>query len=67
VEASHAKLFSAEAAMRATTNAVQIHGGYGYMQEFGVERLMRDAKILSIGGGTSQVQQLIIMRELMKD
>jgi isovaleryl-CoA dehydrogenase len=67
VEASHAKLFSAEAAMRATTNAVQIHGGYGYMQEFGVERLMRDAKVLAIGGGTSQVQQLIIMRELMKD
>jgi len=67
VEASHAKLFSAEAAMRTTTNAVQIHGGYGYMQEFGVERLMRDAKILAIGGGTSQVQQLIIMRELMKD
>jgi len=66
VEASHAKLFAAEAAMRATTNAVQIHGGYGYMQEFGIERLMRDAKLLSIGGGTSQIQQLIIVRELMK-
>ena len=67
VEASHAKLFGAEAAMRVTTDAVQIHGGYGYMQEFGVERLMRDAKLMSIGGGTSQVQQLIIMRELMKE
>jgi isovaleryl-CoA dehydrogenase len=64
--ASYAKLFSSEAVMRVTTEAVQILGGYGYMREFPVERMMRDAKLMSIGGGTSEVQRLIIAREIMK-
>lgn len=65
-EASHAKLFSSEMAMRATAEAVQIFGGYGYMKEYEVERMMRDAKIGLIGGGTSEIQRLIIAREIVK-
>jgi len=65
-EASHAKLFASEAAMRATSEAVQIFGGYGYMQEYEVERMMRDAKLGVIGGGTSEIQRLIIAREIVK-
>lgn len=65
-EASHAKLFASEMAMRATSEAVQIFGGYGYMQEYEVERLMRDAKLGTIGGGTSEIQRLIIAREIIK-
>jgi len=53
--------------MDASRECVQIHGGYGYMQEFGVERLMRDAKITQIYEGTSEIQELIIARELLKD
>ena len=52
--------------MKAATDCVQIHGGYGYMREYGVERLMRDAKITQIYEGTSEIQQLVIGRELMK-
>jgi len=66
VAAAQAKLFGSEVAVRAADKAVQILGGYGYMREFGVERLVRDAKLLTIGGGTSQIQQLIIAREMVK-
>lgn len=64
-EAAYAKAFAADAAMRNATDAVQIFGGYGYSQEFPVEKLMRDAKIFQIYEGTSQVQRLIIARSLM--
>ena len=65
-EASIAKLFASEAAMRATTKAIQIHGGYGYTKEFPVERYFRDAKLCEIGEGTSEIQRMIIARELLK-
>ena len=65
-EASMAKLFASEAATRACNKAVQIHGGYGYTREFPVERYLRDAKLCEIGEGTSEIQRLIIARELMK-
>jgi alkylation response protein AidB-like acyl-CoA dehydrogenase len=64
--AAMAKLFASEVAMRATRNAIQIHGGYGYMKEFDVERFFRDAKITTIGEGTSEIQKLVISRELLK-
>ena len=64
--ASYAKLYASEMVMRVTTEAVQILGGYGYMREFPVERMMRDAKLMAIGGGTSEVQRLIIAREILK-
>jgi isovaleryl-CoA dehydrogenase len=63
--AAYAKLYTSEAAMRITTEAVQILGGYGYMKEFPVERMMRDAKLQTIGGGTSEIQRLIIAREVL--
>jgi acyl-CoA dehydrogenase len=53
-------------AMKATTDAVQIFGGYGYSREYPVEKLMRDAKLIQIYEGTSQVQRLVIARELLK-
>ena len=59
-----AKCFAAEAAMKVTTDAVQIFGGYGYMKEFPVEKLMRDAKLFQIFEGTSQIQRLVIAREI---
>jgi alkylation response protein AidB-like acyl-CoA dehydrogenase len=65
-EAAMAKLFASEAAMRATIKAVQIHGGYGYIREYPVERAMRDAKLCEIGEGTSEVQRLIIARRLVR-
>ena len=65
-ESSMAKLFASTTAMTAATDCVQIHGGYGYMQEYGVERLMRDAKITEIYEGTSEIQKLVISRELLK-
>ncbi|WP_420147238.1 acyl-CoA dehydrogenase [Spirosoma sp.] len=64
--AAMAKLFASEVAMWATTEAVQIHGGYGYVKEFHVERLMRDAKITQIYEGTSEIQKLVIARELVR-
>ena len=63
---SMAKLFSSETAMKHTTEAVQIHGGYGYVKEFHVERLMRDAKITQIYEGTSEVQRVVISRDILK-
>ena len=66
-EASVAKLFVAEAAMRNALEATQIFGGYGYIKEYPVERSIRDAKLISIGGGTSEIQKMIIARELLGD
>lgn len=63
--ASEAKLFASEVAVKATNSAVQIHGGYGYMKDFAVERYFRDAKVCEIGEGTSEVQRLVIARELL--
>jgi acyl-CoA dehydrogenase len=63
---SYAKLFSADACMKITIDAVQIFGGYGYMKEYPVEKLMRDAKLLQIYEGTSQIQRLVIARDLLK-
>lgn len=64
---SYSKAFSADACMRITTNAVQIFGGYGYMREYPVEKLMRDAKLLQIYEGTSQIQRVVIARDLLKE
>jgi butyryl-CoA dehydrogenase len=64
--ASQAKVYSSEVAMRATSKAVQIHGGYGYLKDSPVERFYRDAKLCEIGEGTSEVQRLVIARELLK-
>tara|TARA_B100000767_G_scaffold27928_2_gene24283 strand:- start:712 stop:1851 length:1140 start_codon:yes stop_codon:yes gene_type:complete len=61
-----AKLFCADKAMRITTEAVQIHGGYGFVKEFHVERLMRDAKITQIYEGTSEIQKMVISRSILK-
>jgi alkylation response protein AidB-like acyl-CoA dehydrogenase len=64
-EAAMAKLFASEAAMRATGKAIQIHGGYGYTQDFPVERYFRDAKLCEIGEGTSEIQRMVIGRDLL--
>lgn len=64
IEASMAKLFASEIAMKATRNAIQIFGGYGYMREYPLERFFRDAKLCEIGEGTSEVQRMIIARKL---
>ena len=66
-EASMAKLYASETAMWTTTKAVQIHGGYGYVTDFPVERYMRDAKLSEIGEGTSEVQRMIIAKSLLRD
>ena len=66
-EAAMAKLFASEAAMRVTTRAVQVHGGYGYTTDYPVERMMRDAKICEIGEGTSEIQRLVIARHLLRE
>ncbi len=63
-EASIAKLFASEAAMRAASNAVQVHGGYGYIEDYAVCRIFRDSKILEIGEGTSEVQRIVLSRGL---
>ncbi|MCL7989410.1 acyl-CoA dehydrogenase [Sphingobacterium sp. lm-10] len=65
-EAAIAKLHSSEVAMKHTVEAIQIHGGYGYVKEYHVERLMRDAKITQIYEGTSEIQRLVIAREILK-
>ena len=66
VEAAMAKLYAAEVAMEVTTKAVQLHGGYGYIREYDVERMMRDAKITEIYEGTSEVQRMVISGSLLK-
>ena len=64
---SMAKLYASEVAMRTTVEAVQIHGGYGYVKEYHVERLMRDAKITQIYEGTSEIQRIVIARSILKE
>jgi alkylation response protein AidB-like acyl-CoA dehydrogenase len=66
-EAAMAKLLASEAAQRAVSRAVQIHGGYGYTSEFPVEKLFRDARVQTIYEGTSEIQRLVIARELLRD
>ncbi|MBD5533139.1 MAG: acyl-CoA dehydrogenase [Lachnospiraceae bacterium] len=66
VEAAMAKLYAAEVAMEVTTKCVQLHGGYGYIREYDVERMMRDAKITEIYEGTSEVQRMVISSDLLK-
>ena len=65
LESSHAKRFAADSAMEITTDAVQIYGGYGFIKEYPVEKLMRDAKIMQLYEGTSQIQRLVIARETL--
>ena len=60
-----AKLFCTDTAMEVTTEAVQILGGYGYISEYPVERMMRDAKVTEIGEGTSEIQRVVIAREIL--
>lgn len=63
-ESAMAKLFASETAFRVSNQAVQIHGGYGYMREYSVERYLRDAKLMEIGEGTSEIQRMVIARQL---
>ncbi len=65
LESSHAKRFAADAAMEVATDAVQVYGGYGFIKEYPVEKLMRDAKIMQLYEGTSQIQRLVIARETL--
>ena len=65
--AAMAKLFATDAAMRVTTDAVQVFGGYGFMRDYPIEKFMRDAKITQIYEGTNQVQRLVVARNLMKE
>jgi cyclohexane-1-carbonyl-CoA dehydrogenase len=65
--ASMAKVFASDAAMRITTDAIQVLGGYGYMQDYPVERMFRDAKLTQIFEGTNQIQRLVIAREILKE
>ena len=66
LESSQAKAFAADTAMKAAIQAVQIFGGYGFMKDYPVEKLMRDAKIVQIYEGTSEIQRLVIAAELAK-
>jgi alkylation response protein AidB-like acyl-CoA dehydrogenase len=65
-EASMAKLFASEMSVRAATEAIQIHGGYGYTKDYPVEKFYRDSKICTLGEGTSEIQRLVIARQLLK-
>jgi alkylation response protein AidB-like acyl-CoA dehydrogenase len=65
IESSHAKRFAADTAMEVTTDAVQVYGGYGFMKHYPVEKLMRDAKIMQLYEGTSQIQRLVIARKTL--
>ncbi|MFL5956106.1 MAG: acyl-CoA dehydrogenase family protein, partial [Solirubrobacterales bacterium] len=65
LSSSHAKRFAADTAMKVTTDAVQVYGGYGFIKEYPVEKLMRDAKIMQLYEGTSQIQRLVIARETL--
>jgi hypothetical protein len=66
-ESAMAKLFASEMAVRCTNEAVQIFGGYGYIKDYPVEKFYRDAKICTIGEGTSEIQRMVIARQLLKD
>ncbi|MBI3950928.1 MAG: acyl-CoA dehydrogenase, partial [Acidobacteria bacterium] len=65
--ASMAKLFASEMAVRVAEEAIQIHGGYGYVKDYPAEKYWRDSKLLTIGEGTSEVQHMVIARELLKE
>jgi alkylation response protein AidB-like acyl-CoA dehydrogenase len=65
-EAAMAKLFASEAAERAAYKALQIHGGYGYSREYPVERIYRDQRLCTIGEGTSEIQRLVIARQILE-
>ncbi|MCH4565683.1 acyl-CoA dehydrogenase, partial [Halomonas sp. EGI 63088] len=67
ISGSMAKLYASEVAMNTTIEAVQIHGGNGYVKEYHVERLMRDAKITQIYEGTSEIQKIVISRSLLSE
>src|SRR5690554_7247769 len=67
MEASIAKLFASEAATAVCNDCLQIHGGYGYTREFDIERHLRDVKLCEIGEGTSQVQRMVIAKNLLRD
>jgi alkylation response protein AidB-like acyl-CoA dehydrogenase len=64
-EAAMAKMFATEMAERVTRNAIQVHGGYGYSSEYPVERIYRDARLMTIGEGTSEIQRLVIARHIL--
>ena len=64
-QSSMAKVYASEAAVRVAEKAIQIHGGYGYTKDYPVERAWRDAKLCTIGEGTSEIQRLVIARELL--
>ena len=66
-EAAAAKLFASEIAEKAANEAIQIHGGYGYVKDYPVEKFYRDVKLLTIGEGTSEIQRIVIARDLLKD
>ncbi len=66
-QSAMAKMYAAETAMWVTTKAIQIHGGYGYTTDYPVERYFRDAKITEIYEGTSEIQRIVIARELLKE
>ena len=65
-ESSMAKLYSSEVAVRVANEAVQIHGGYGFIKDYPVEKFYRDVKLCTIGEGTSEIQRLVIARQLLK-
>jgi acyl-CoA dehydrogenase len=67
IVSSYAKAYGADRAMECATNAVQIFGGYGYTKEYPVEKLMRDAKLLQIYEGTSQIQRMVIARNILSE
>ena len=66
-ESSMAKLFASEIAVRAADQALQIHGGYGFIKDYPVEKFYRDVKLCTIGEGTSEIQRLVIARQLLKE
>jgi alkylation response protein AidB-like acyl-CoA dehydrogenase len=66
LESSMAKLYASEAAVRAAEESLQIHGGYGFIKDYGIEKFYRDVKLCTIGEGTSEIQRLVIARQLLK-
>jgi alkylation response protein AidB-like acyl-CoA dehydrogenase len=67
LESSMAKLYTSEVAVRAANEAVQIHGGYGFIKDYPAEKFYRDVKLCTIGEGTSEIQRLVIARQILKD
>ena len=66
LDGAMAKYFSSEVAVKISTDAVQIHGGYGYTKDFPVERFYRDSKLCTIGEGTSEIQKMVIAKQILK-